>query len=101
MYDIPIYFHSPFTPHTVAEGEGPSLLLQFILHEFVHSNGTSQKRTFFPFFLSYDKIDEYLQLLPYAFPDLGEEIQKLQANPSLAFLKPFVQTCKDNPYLLS
>ena len=30
-----LFFHSPFTPDTVAEGEGPALVLQFLLQELM------------------------------------------------------------------
>lgn len=101
------FYHSPFSPKTVATEEGASLLLQFILSEFL--NGPlkeSPHKTFTPFdwsteIGSYNKVQEHAQLLIHAFPSLVEEARSFANSPCLPLLKPFVQACKGSPHLLS
>ncbi len=103
------FYHSPFSTKTVAAGEGPSLLLQFILSEFLLCRSclkATEENIFTPFDWSreigtYNKVQEHSKLLPYAFPSLAEEARCFAVSPCLPLLKPFVRACKASPHLLS
>lgn len=85
-----IYLYSPLSIESVQEGEGRSLLLQFILFElfccvdFIEKKAPfnlvlSTPARFFPFDWSYEvgclnKIQEHSQLLPYAFSEMQETV---------------------------
>lgn len=108
------YMFSPFSPETVRQGQGPALLVQFILKELLEDPGCLRKTTSIamrPFEWaekagSYNKIAEHASLLPFAFSELADEI-KLFINSLhkpcielIELLEPFIMACKDNENLV-
>ncbi len=114
MIDHLSYFHSPFSPATVAKGEGPSLLLQFILRELIRSEDQlteSVPGQLAPFDWAWkhgskNKVREHALLLPIAFPELTAEAENFLKNlhaPCLdlfSLLEPFVFAYQNNENLL-
>lgn len=107
------FFHSPFSRETVSNGNNPSLLLQFILHELV--KGETLVKTTLPFSSPFDwknsvgsgnKVTEHAELLAFAFPLFEKEAKDFQQNLDLpcheliALLEPFILAAKENVYLL-
>lgn len=109
-----LFFHSPFSPATIAQGEGPSLLLQLILRELLKSQTTLSKASapqLAPFDWSYKhgsfyKVREHAHLLPFAFPELILEAEKFLAclhapcADLIQLLESFIFTCP-SPKLFS
>ena len=114
MIEEQFYFHSPFSPRSVANGQGPALILQFILRELIRSSGSLTQTP--PFQIapydwavkqgSYNKVQEFASLLPIAFPDLAFEAAQfalsLEASSEELFtlLEPFIQAVQENENLL-
>ncbi len=108
------FFYSPFTPTTAHDGQNPSLLLQFILHELLHAKEylvETENYALLPFDTkeppgSLNKVKEHAALLPHAFPDLTKEAAdfktKLESPCEALFqkLEPFILACKENEHLL-
>ncbi len=109
-----LFFHSPFSPHTIAKGEGPALLLQFILRELIRSEEylrESSPPQMAPFDWAWKhgsahKMREYGLLLPIAFPELAKEATQflnLLHSPCVelfALLEPFVRVTQKSENLL-
>lgn len=110
-----VYFHSPFSPQNVGEGQNPALLLQFILLELICAKEVLEETPENPFYPfdgftkvgSFNKVREHASLLPYAFPKHIEEIDRfllhLNGKSCLLFtdLEPLILSCKKNSSLLS
>jgi hypothetical protein len=108
------YMFSPFSPETVRQGQGPALLVQFILKELLEETGCLRKTTSIamrPFEWaekagSYNKIAEHASLLPFAFADLVNEAKHFinslhkPCSELIELLEPFIIACKDNENLL-
>ncbi len=109
-----VYFHSPFSLSTASEGEGPSLILQFILKELIRAEGYLSKEApplLAPFDWSWKqgshyKVSEHASLLSAAFPSLAAEAQKFlrhldkPCHQLMELLEPFVLACQTNENLL-
>lgn len=114
MINKQLFFHSPFSPTTVAKGQAPELLLQFILRELLRSNEYLSRTTAFqivPFDWatkqgSANKIQEYALLLPLAFPELVQEaavFSKQLHSPCaelFVLLEPFIKASQKSENLL-
>jgi len=114
MFEEQFYFHSPFSPSTVANGQGPALLLQFILRELIRSSDFLTQTP--PFQMApYDwaakqgsanKVQEFARLLPIAFPDLAQEAAQFACRlhapcvELFTLLEPFIKACRKNENLL-
>ncbi len=101
-------------PITVATGQAPALLLQFILRELLNSSEYLAEGT--PFRLapfdwarkqgSLDKLREHTLLLPIAFPELAQEAAEFTNHlhspcvELIARLEPFIQACQTSENLL-
>lgn len=109
-----IHMFSPFSPETVNQGQGPALLIQFILKELLKETDCLKKTTpvaMRPFEWSekagsYNKVSEHASLLPFAFIDLAAETKKFINSlnkPCLelvSLLEPFILSCKENENLI-
>jgi hypothetical protein len=108
------FFHSPFSPSTVAKDEGPALLLQFILRELIRSDG-QLSATPAPQSAPFDwawkhgaayKVREHALLLSYAFPELAAEAEIFTnhlhdtCHKLFSLLEPFISACQQNEKLL-
>lgn len=109
-----IFFHTPFSLSTVSKGQGPALLLQFILQQLLRSKD-SLSETSPPQIAPFDwawkqgsahKMREYALLLPHAFPEFSTEAA-LFANhlhspcvELFALLEPFIRASKKSENLL-
>ncbi|HEY5236155.1 MAG TPA: hypothetical protein VIJ14_08260 [Rhabdochlamydiaceae bacterium] len=114
MIDQQLFFHLPFSPSTVAKGEAPALLLQFILRELLRSSEhliQSAPHKIAPFDWatkqgSANKMREFASLLPIAFPELSEEATHFINNlhspcvELFALLEPFIKTFQKSENLL-
>jgi hypothetical protein len=114
MIDQLLFFYSPFSPSTVAKGEGPSLLLQFILRELIRSPYKlveSAPGQLAPFDWAWKhgskhKVREHALLLPVAFPQLAKESENFLKNlhqpcsELFTLLEPFILACGKNENLL-
>src|SRR5476649_976279 len=110
MIDQLLFFYSPFFPSTVAKGEGPSLLLQFILRELIRSEDQlveSAPGQLAPFDWAWKhgskhKVREHALLLSVAFPELAKEAENFLKNLHLPcsklfiLLEPFILACWGN-----
>jgi hypothetical protein len=114
MIDQQLFFHLPFSPSTVAKGEAPALLLQFIIRELLRSSeylNKSSSPQIAPFDWAWKqgsahKMQEFVSLLPIAFPELASEAA-LFANhlhspcvELFALLEPFIKTSQKSENLL-
>jgi hypothetical protein len=94
----------------VAEGEGPSLLLQFILNELITQEKSTPNSCDMGAFgwtqpgTSLDRLREHISLLSIAFPTIDSaEIQHnlhLPKDELIKKLKPFILSLKENGNLL-
>lgn len=112
MDNVPIF--SPFSAETVGQGQGPALLVQFILKELIDETDYLKKTTpvaMRPFEWaekagSYNRVFEHAALLPYAFTNLTDEAKQFINNlhkPCLelmTLLEPFIFACKENENLI-
>lgn len=114
MTEQQLFFHSPFSPSTVSTGEAPALLLQFILRELLRSSDYLTEGP--PFQLApfdwarkqgaLNKLKEYAQLLPHAFPALAKEAAEFAAQlhspcvELIARLEPFIRAVQTSENLL-
>jgi hypothetical protein len=109
-------FYSPFCPKSVAEGQGPAILLQLILYELIHAKNVVLEETPsvscgpFPWSQkvgSRNKVHEHAALLGYAFPHFKGEAFRFQESLHIPckqlfwLLEPFFIACKGNRYLLN
>ncbi len=95
------FFHSPFSPSTVAHGSGPTLLLQFIVRELTKGEVLKESlKQEGPFGWTCqqgtkNKVAEHAHLLPYAFPHLAARGKQflsqldLPCHQLIALLEPF------------
>jgi hypothetical protein len=109
-----LFFHSPFSPSTVAKGEAPALLLQFILKELLRSSEYLTESAPFrmaPFDWalkqgSANKMREFSLLLPLAFPELAHEAAQFLNHlhspcvELFALLEPFIRVSQKSENLL-
>ncbi|MBS0615852.1 MAG: hypothetical protein JSR58_04795 [Verrucomicrobia bacterium] len=108
-----LYLYSPFSPHNIAKGRNPILLLQFILEDLLKLKNGHKKMH--EVFLPYDfsiapspryKVCEHAELLTLAFPELKAESQQFMNSLHLSrrrlvlLLEPFVRTCIGDENLL-
>lgn len=114
MIDQHLFFHSPFSPNTVAKGEAPALLLQFIIRELLRSPEYLTETAPFqmaPFDWaskqgSANKMREFAQLLPLAFPELASEAAHFANHlhspcvELFALLDPFIRATQKSENLL-
>jgi len=114
MINKQLFFHSPFSPSTVAKGQAPALLLQFILRELIRSSEHLTQTASFqmvPFDWatkqgSANKVQEFALLLPIAFPELAQEavlFSKQLHSPCVelfALLEPFIRASQKSENLL-
>jgi hypothetical protein len=109
-----LFFHSPFSSLTVAKGEGPALLLQFILRELLRSEDNLNEN-FPPQMAPFDwawkqgslhKVREHARLLPVAFPELTLQAGKflnhlhMPCQELFILLEPFIAACQKSENLL-
>lgn len=109
-----LFFHSPFSAITVTKGEGPALLLQFILREVLRSEerlseGWAPQMAPFDWAWkqgSLHKVQEYAKLLPIAFPKLAAKAKKFSkklqvpCQELVVLLEPFILACQKSENLL-
>ena len=114
MIDQQLFFHLPFSPSTVAKGEAPALLLQFIIRELLRSSeylNKSSSPQIAPFDWarkqgSANKMREFAQLLPIAFPEMSKEAAHFANHlhspcvELFALLEPFIKTSQKSENLL-
>ncbi|HUD01037.1 MAG TPA: hypothetical protein VMR37_01805 [Rhabdochlamydiaceae bacterium] len=114
MIEQKLFFHCPFSPSTVAKGEGPALLLQFILRELLRSEeylDESSAPQMAPFDWAWKqgsahKVREFAHLLPIAFPELALEASEFLNqlhSPCVklfALLEPFIRASQKSENLL-
>jgi hypothetical protein len=114
MIDQQLFFHIPFSPSTVAKGEAPALLLQFIIRELLRSPeylSASSSPQIAPFDWAWKqgsahKMREFTSLLPIAFPELAREaaqfIKQLHSpcEELFALLDPFIKVSQKSENLL-
>jgi hypothetical protein len=114
MIDQQLFFHSPFSPNTVAKGEAPALLLQFILRELLRAPKYLTETAPFrmvPFDWaskqgSANKMREFALLLPFAFPELASEAAHFANHlhspcvELFALLEPFIKASQKSENLL-
>jgi hypothetical protein len=108
-----LFFHSPFSPSTVAKGQAPALLLQFMIRELIRS--PELKKSSAPQLAPFDwawkqgsfhKMQEFASLLPYAFPELADkaaEFANQLHSPCVelfALLEPFIKASQKSENLL-
>jgi hypothetical protein len=113
MDGLRLFFHSPFTPESVADEEGPALLLQFILQEVVKEEFLSEANP--PLLAPFDwswrqgsmyKVREHGMLLRHAFPEMGEEVEVFlkglgrRCEELVELLEPFIWVCRKSDGLL-
>ena len=108
------HIFSPFSKETVHQGQGPALVVQFILKELLRETDTLKKTTpvaMRPFEWSekagsYNKVLEHATLLPFAFTHLAKEAKQFinslnkPCNEIIELLSPFILSCKDNENLI-
>lgn len=109
-----LLFHSPFNPENVVQGEGPSLIVQFILKELIQAKkllSRSSPPQLAPFDWawkqgSFYKVAEHASLLETAFPDLDKEAKELLKRLKrpcaelFPLLEPFILACKTRETVL-
>jgi len=109
-----LFFHTPFSPTTVAKGQAPALLLQFIIRELLRSSkhlSMSSAPQMAPFDWAWKhgslhKMREYASLLPMAFPELATEAAQFANqlhSPCVelfALLEPFIKAAQKSENLL-
>jgi hypothetical protein len=114
MIDQQLFFHLPFSPSTIAKGEAPALLLQFIIRELLRSSeylSTSSSPQIAPFDWAWKqgsshKMREFTSLLHIAFPELATEATQLinhLHSPCVelfALLEPFIKASQKSENLL-
>lgn len=114
MTDQQLFFHSPFSPSTVAKGEAPALLLQFIIRELLRSQdhlNPSSPPKMAPFDWAWKqgsahKVREFASLLPLAFPELAQEATHFANHlhspcvELFALLEPFIKASQKSENLL-
>jgi hypothetical protein len=108
--------YSPLTPQNVQEGQGPALLLQFMMTVLQLGPEAWKEEPKRPVSIvfswtvrgtSRQKMQEYASLLPYAFPHFPQEIEAfyrgMEEGPfeELAtLLHPFLLAVKESPSLI-
>ncbi len=114
MIDQQLFFHLPFSPSTVAKGEAPALLLQFIIRELLRSSeylNTSASPQIAPFDWAWKqgsahKMREFTSLLHIAFPELATEAAHFANHlhspcvELFALLEPFIKASQKSENLL-
>ena len=113
MESLRLFFHSPFTIESVSQGEGPSLLLQFILQEVVKKRylGEEAPPLLAPFDWSWRqggmyKVMEHGMLMQAAFRGMEREIEaflgglKRPREELVGLLEPFIWKCQKSDGLL-
>ena len=114
MIDQQLFFHVPFSPSTVAEGQSPALLLQFIIRELLRASeylSKSSSPQVAPFDWAWKlgsahKMQEFAQLLPLAYPEMSKEAAQFinhLHSPCVelfALLDPFIKASQKSENLL-
>ncbi len=118
-----VFMYSPLSKESANTKRARSLLLQFILRELIHAEEGAllyvKRGSFFPNDWAQEvgclnRLEEHVQLLTSAFPELAEEgtllentVAKLVREWDQKFLKkiyaallPFLELCKDDENLL-
>jgi hypothetical protein len=113
MESLHLFFHSPFTERSVTEGDGPALLLQFILQEVVKEQYLSEEAP--PLMAPFDwawrqgsmyKVREHGLLMPAAFAGMGREVKaflngmRRPRQELVRLLEPFIWRCRKSDGLL-
>ncbi len=108
---LPVFLYSPLSPQNVREKNHPVLLLLFILKElFKHPPQLLREDVNKGPFAwtakgsSVHKLQEFFNLLPYAFPELASQVPLLNAHCPIQelfpSLEPFILACGFNENLL-